>query len=225
MSSSRLFVLVVLLILTVAVLLAERFEVLPTMLPPMSSATACADGDPITDAGEAAAPRQTLASAGVPIVGGIIPAGPAGDKLEWALMMFNAGFEGANEASIAAEFAPAVLERMPAGALLDSVRQAGLGVAPLGLVGFAAPPSANEIRAIVRNTDDQFMEIFVTTEPVAPFRVYDLVIRPWAPSAPAPVSTAPAAPPVPPAPPVTPPPVAAGSGAPAAAGSGAPANP
>jgi hypothetical protein len=212
MSSGRQLPLAFLLLAAVAVLLLERFEVIGLGFPPMGNA--CADGDLIDDpAGQPSFNRPPISTLNLAQTAVALPPTPAGAAMSWAVTTLNGGFEGLTAAQVTEKFTPAILERVPASALLDAMRSAGYESAPFGLVGFADAPTNTTIRGVFRNRGDRYVEVFISTEPTEPYRLHDIVIRNFEPGSAAPASTAPAAPPTPPVPTAVPAVPAAGSGA------------
>lgn len=200
MSTGRLFALCALLLATVVVLLLERFEVIGIGFPPMGNA--CADGSLVneTDERPTPGPRAPISTLQLADASGQVPQTPVGEAVSWTLAVLNSGFEGLTAAEVTAKFSPAILERVPASALLDALRANGYDNAPFGLVGFANAPGQTTARAVVRNRHDRYIEIFISTEPTPPYRIHDLILGPYEPGTPGPTSTAPAAPPAPPEP-------------------------
>jgi hypothetical protein len=208
MKVGQLVILVVILLVAVAVLVLERFDAIDVGLPEM----ACADGDLVAAPGAPAPERARFETLGLGAPSTLLPSTPGGEAMAWALGQLNAGFESLTEAAVIERFAPATLERVPASALLDHIRGLGLDSAPLGVVAVLDTGAPNIARIVTRTRLDRYVEVFVSVDPVAPHRIYDLIVGPYTANAPMPASTAPTAPAPTPA-------------APAAEGSAAPAQP
>jgi pimeloyl-ACP methyl ester carboxylesterase len=106
-----------------------------------------------------------------------VPATPAGEQLAWVLAQLNGGASALSSAAVDRHFSPRFLaEVAPAPQVVELLRQTAAERGPFRFVGFARPPRANMVVAVVRTGDGTPAAVRVETDGSSPSRILNLEV-------------------------------------------------
>ena len=108
-----------------------------------------------------------------------VPATPAGEQLAWTLDVLASGGTTLTEAEVEHRFAPSLLAVLPATQAVSGTRDLA-AYGPFTLLGFARPPAATQLVALLTTGTGQRLTAEITVEPDQPHRIVTLNMQPAA---------------------------------------------
>jgi pimeloyl-ACP methyl ester carboxylesterase len=107
-----------------------------------------------------------------------VPDTPAGTALDWFLQTVASGGERLTGQELQARLAPSFLATVTLDQIVDGTRQLARDYGPFELDGYARPPAATQLVALITGASGDRFAVDITVESDAPHRIASMAIQP-----------------------------------------------